>query len=68
MRHVKTKSLHKGVSTAQHHFVHVPGQENKLDHLSQVLHPKIGQGKKSRSLYFVIYRMYHACSLRQAFA
>lgn len=35
MRHVKTSSLHKGVSTARHLFLPVPPLGNKLDHLSQ---------------------------------
>ena len=36
MRHVRTSSLHKGVSTARHAFLPIPGLDNKLDHLAQV--------------------------------
>ena len=36
MRHVRTSSLHKGVSTARHAFLTIPGLDNKLDHLAQV--------------------------------
>ena len=35
MRHVKTSSLHRGVSGARHSFLPVPHDANKLDVLSQ---------------------------------
>lgn len=46
IRHIRTSTLHKKVSTARHGFIKLSGTENKLESLLQVLEPSLAKGDR----------------------
>eukprot|EP00250_Pteridium_aquilinum_P009696 c18867_g1_i1 orf=66-1937(+) len=46
IKHIRTSTLHKKISTARHGFIKLAGTENKLESLLQVLEPSLSKGER----------------------
>ncbi|KAL6209371.1 hypothetical protein ACLB2K_020313 [Fragaria x ananassa] len=44
--HLRTSSLHKKIASARHDFIRLPGSENKMEALLQVLEPSLAKGNR----------------------
>ncbi|XP_050367027.1 DEAD-box ATP-dependent RNA helicase 39 [Argentina anserina] len=44
--HLRTSSLHKKIASARHDFIKLPGSENKMEALMQVLEPSLAKGNR----------------------